>query len=91
MVPIHSNFPKYWPINWRDSLIASLVIISFVSLFFIEPISQDLAYHSFADNRVMLGVSNFFDVASNLPFIFVGLLGLFCIFQNWALAVHGVG
>jgi len=81
-VPININ----WPIIWRDSLIASLVIISFVSLFFIEPISQDLAYHNFADNRTMLGINNFFDVVSNLPFLFVGLLGLFCIFQNWGVS-----
>ncbi len=71
---------KNWPISWQDSLIASLVIISFVSLFFIEPISQDLAYHSFADKRNMLSISNFFDVASNLPFLFVGYLGFFCFY-----------
>lgn len=75
-----------WQINWRDSLIASLVIISFVSLFFVAPISQDLAYHNFADKRTMLGISNFFDVASNLPFIFVGLFGIFFIISNWGIS-----
>ena len=81
-MPLNINLSISWPINWRDSLIASLVIISFVSLFFVEPISQDLAYHMFSDSRTMLGISNFFDVVSNLPFLFVGLLGLFCIYQN---------
>ncbi len=81
-MPINLN----WPINWRDSVIASLVIISIVSLFFVEPISQDLTYHNFADSRTMLGISNFFDVASNLPFIFVGLLGIFCIINNWGVS-----
>ena len=74
-----------WGINLKDSLIASLVIISFVSLFFIEPIAQDLAYHNFADMRTMLGVANFFDVASNLPFIAVGLLGLFSLYKYWGV------
>lgn len=77
---------KNWPNHWKDSLIASLVIISFLCLFFIEPIAQDLAYHVFADTRAMLGVNNFFDVASNLPFFFVGILGLFCIYQNWGVS-----
>ena len=77
---------QHWPISWQDSLIASLVVISFVSLFFVEPISQDLAYHNFADKRTMLSISNFFDVASNLPFLFVGILGLICIYQNWGVS-----
>jgi len=65
--------------------LASLVIISFVSLFFIAPIAQDLAYHNFADMRIMLGINNFFDIASNLPFIAVGLLGLFSLYKYWGV------
>ena len=73
-------------INWRDFTIASLIIISFIGLFFIEPISQDLTYHNLADNRTILGINNFFDVVSNLPFLLAGLLGLFCIFKNWGVS-----
>lgn len=40
------------------------------------PISQSLSYHGFADKKVILGIPNFFDVLSNLPFVLVGLLGL---------------
>lgn len=40
-----------------------------------EPIPQDPAYHDFADQRVLLGVSHFWNVASNLPFLVVGALG----------------
>lgn len=42
----------------------------------IEPIAQDPAYHDFADKRAMLGVANFWNVASNLPFLVVGFTGL---------------
>ena len=77
---------KKFSISWQDSLIATSVIISFVSLFFIEPISQDLTYHAFADNRSMLGINNFFDVASNVPFLFVGILGLYTIYQSWGIS-----
>ncbi|HXE89768.1 MAG TPA: ceramidase domain-containing protein [Terriglobales bacterium] len=39
-------------------------------------IPQDPAYHRFADARSWLGVPNFMNVASNLPFLLVGLAGL---------------
>ena len=41
------------------------------------PISQPLSYHGFADKSVIWGVPNFFDVLSNIPFVLVGLLGLY--------------
>lgn len=41
-----------------------------------SPLPQDLAYHQFADIRPLLAVPNFWNVASNLPFLIVGLWGL---------------
>ncbi|MEM7400651.1 MAG: hypothetical protein AAF304_01740 [Pseudomonadota bacterium] len=75
-----------WILNWRDSLMASIVVISFVCLFFLKPIPQDLAYHLFADNRTILGISNFFDVVSNLPFFFIGFLGSLTIIKHWGIS-----
>ena len=40
------------------------------------PIAQPPEYHSFADQRPMLGLPNFWNVVSNLPFAVVGALGL---------------
>lgn len=40
------------------------------------PVIQDQAYHAFADARSLLGIPNFADVVSNLPFLLVGLHGL---------------
>jgi hypothetical protein len=40
------------------------------------PMPQPADYHSFADQRTLLGIPNFLDVASNLPFLIVGLMGL---------------
>ena len=40
------------------------------------PIPQDPAYHRFADGRTLFGISNFWNVVSNLPFLIVGLWGL---------------
>ena len=44
--------------------------------FLLDPIPQDPAYHDFADQRENFGVPNFWNVVSNLPFLFVGALGL---------------
>jgi hypothetical protein len=48
------------------------------------PISQPLDYHLFADSRSWLGIPNFLDVLSNVPFAFVGLLGLVATFSGSA-------
>ena len=37
---------------------------------------QPLAYHEFADARTLLGIPNFLNVATNLPFLLVGCLGI---------------
>lgn len=42
-----------------------------------EPYPQPLRYHSFADQRTMIGVPNALNVLSNLPFLIVGVWGLF--------------
>jgi hypothetical protein len=47
-----------------------------VGVFLLEPIPQDPAYHRFADQREFFGLPNFWNVASNLPFLVVGVLGL---------------
>ena len=55
-------------------LAAAIAIIAFFLL--VEPIPQDPAYHIFADGRSLLGIPNFWNVVSNLPFILVGAYGL---------------
>jgi hypothetical protein len=49
--------------------------------FCLPPLPQDISYHAFADERMFLGVPNFLNVASNLPFILVGALGLVELFH----------
>ena len=44
-------------------------------------IPQDPSYHLFADDRSWLGIPNFLNVASNLPFAIVGLVGLAVTFR----------
>jgi hypothetical protein len=53
-----------------------LMAASLAVLLLLPPISQDQSYHRFADQRTFLHVLNFWNVASNLPFIAVGSVGL---------------
>ena len=44
-----------------------------------SPVPQDPAYHQFADSRTLFAVTNFWNVASNLPFLIIGLWGLWFV------------
>jgi hypothetical protein len=46
-----------------------------VGMFFADPIAQDAAYHQFADTRRVLGIPNFWNVVSNLLFLYAGVEG----------------
>jgi hypothetical protein len=56
-------------------LLALVAASAATGVFMLDPIPQDPAYHAFADRRELLGVPNFWNVATNLPFLVVGLLG----------------
>jgi len=57
-------------------LAAALGLPLAVLLIFVGPIPQDPTYHNFADRRSWLDVANVLNVASNVPFLLVGLAGL---------------
>ena len=48
----------------------------------VPPIPQDPAYHLFADSRIVFGIPNFWNVASNLPFLVVGAWGMLFVFRD---------
>ena len=50
-------------------------LFGFSAIFFVKPIPQDEAYHNFADQRKILGIPNFWNVISNIPFFLIGLIG----------------
>jgi len=59
--------------------ITSLAILSLIAAgawFLLPPIPQNPLYHSFADQRTIWGVPNFWNVVSNLPFLAVAVIGL---------------
>lgn len=60
----------------RVALLVALAVIAVAVAAWLPPISQDQAYHVFADRRPMLGIPNFLNVVSNLAFLVVGAVGL---------------
>lgn len=62
-------------------LIAVAIVIAIIAVL-LPPIPQPLDYHNFADQRGWLGIPNFGDVISNLPFAIVGLAGLILLFGS---------
>jgi hypothetical protein len=63
-------------ISLRLSLIIAVGIAATVAVALQAPIPQPSAYHALADQRRLLGVPNFWNVASNLPFLLIGLAGI---------------
>jgi hypothetical protein len=68
-----------WSLNsWTKwAIVACIGVAALIVVVALHPIPQPLEYHDFADKRALLGVPNAGDVLSNLPFVIVGMLGLF--------------
>lgn len=62
--------------SYRIGLLALVAAAAAVGAFLLDPIPQDLEYHAFADRRALFGVPNFWNVATNLPFLLIGAWGL---------------
>jgi len=62
--------------------ISTILLCITIGVLLQDPIAQSLEYHDFADNRTLLSVPNFFNVLSNIPFIIVGLMGLYSLYVS---------
>jgi hypothetical protein len=59
------------------ALIITTALILLAGILYQNPIPQDIRYHLFADTREIWSIPNFWNVVSNIPFVIVGLLGLY--------------
>lgn len=66
-------FPRF---DWRAALILGLVLVAAAVMIGVPPIAQSPAFHHFADTRSWLGVPNFMDVVTNVPFTVAAVIGL---------------
>lgn len=76
--------------NGAMLFLTGLGVVSLIGLAFLPPIPQDPHYHAFADQRTLCGVPHFWNVVSNLPFVFIGAAGL-VRFRDATTAVLFVG
>ena len=60
----------------RLKIIVTLIAVSIIAVFSLDLIAQDPGYHNFADRRGTLGIPNFYNVLSNLPFVIIGIMGM---------------
>jgi hypothetical protein len=77
--------------NFPVLVFFGLMAISLAGLLLLPPILQDQSYHQFADQRTILGIPNFWNVVSNLPFLVVGAAGLRRFRNNQATVVFFLG
>lgn len=64
------------PETGKIGILAGLFLVMLAGAFMLPPLPVDPEYHNFADRRSFLGIPNFGDVASNLPFAVFGAMGL---------------
>jgi hypothetical protein len=75
------NSVAAWP-HWAALLWVVYAILLAAALEFASPLTQDPAYHQFADTRSLLGIPRFGDVASNLALLAGGLAGLAAVWRR---------
>ena len=64
--------------NKTGIVIVVLSLVATIAMFLmVEPIKQNPDYHAFSDIHTILSIPNFLNVLSNIPFLLVGLLGLY--------------
>jgi hypothetical protein len=60
----------------RRLLIGAVSAAAIAAVFRLDRIPQDPSYHEFADSSPLFGIPHFWNVATNLAFLAVGLIGL---------------
>lgn len=63
-------------------IILLLTVVAIGVTFHFPPLAQPLSYHDFADHNMILGIPNFWNVVTNLGFLWVGFLGLRFLFSE---------
>lgn len=61
----------------KNMIFLFMVSIAILVVSLLPAIPQDMGYHAFADTRSVLGISNFLNVISSLPFLIVGAMGVY--------------
>ena len=66
-------------INPRIFLLLLSLVLTTLVFILVPPVSQDLKYHNFVDQRNFAGIPHFWNVVTNIPFLLIGIIGFFKI------------
>jgi hypothetical protein len=78
------------------ALIGGIVSLLTMCFIVVPPLAQDPDYHSFADERTLHGMRNFWNVVSNVPFLLVALYGVkalrrrIAFLEPWERVAYGI-
>lgn len=74
-------------INKKHILLLAIQFFAIIAITLLPTMPQDVHYHEFADQRTIFGVSHFFNVVSNIPYLLFGLMGCFLVLKQSQLAI----
>ena len=60
----------------KVSILFGITLLAVLGIAVVPAIAQDQGYHHFADQRMVLGIPNFWNVLSNVPFLIIGAMGI---------------
>lgn len=66
-------------LNVKTAVLLLITMVAMVAAFVHAPVPQDPRFHDFADQRTIMGMPNFWNVMSNVPFVAVGIAGIWWI------------
>ncbi len=76
------------PASRRAVYLAAFTLLCLVAALVLPAVPQPASYHAFADQRPLAGIANFLDVASDLGFLLVGIIGL-AVVRRGGVFEHG--
>lgn len=68
-------------------VITLISMLGLAGVLTLDPIAQNPEYHLFIDQKNIMGIPNFWNVISNLPFLLVGIMGLYSIFRSHKISL----
>ena len=66
-------------INTKILFLLLSIVLTILVVILVPPLSQDLKYHNFIDQRSIAGSPHFWNVVTNIPFLLIGIIGFFKI------------
>ena len=73
--------------NKKHFLLLAITLSAILAITLLPAIAQDVHYHDFADQRTLFGIPNFFNVASNMPYLLFGLMGCYLMLKESRIAI----